>query len=121
MLEAFGKYRLIIFCGIAAVALAPGIAKTAEAPGAATKVTDVYTHTDYGGGDVVIKLAWHHPNCSGGYWISPSQPGFDSTLSALLYSLATGTEVLILGLDHDLWPGSGEAYCKIARVQHLAP
>ena len=121
MQKAFGKYQLMVLCGIAAVALAPNIASTAQIPGAPTKVTDVYIHTDYGGGDVAVKLAWHPPECIGGCWMSQSQPGFESTLSGLLLALAAGTDVSVIGLDHEPWPGSGETYCKIVRVQHLAP
>ena len=121
MRAAFWKYRLTIICGIVLVAPVPDIATAATAFGAITKVTEIHTATDYGGGDAVVKLAWHHPNCSDGYWMSQSQPGFESTLSALLMALAAGTDVIVNGRDHDLWPGSGGSYCKIDLIKQLAP
>lgn len=114
-------YRRSLFTGLLLAVLAPQIAAAAQVPGQATKVTEIYTFADYGGGDILVKLAWHHANCSDGYWMSQSQPGFDPTLSQLLSALVAGTDVIVSAWDHEIWAGSSGTYCKVYYVRQLAP
>ncbi len=79
-----------------------------------TTITKVYTYTQFGGGDVLVVVENPATNCADGFWLSPADAGFKSTLSSLLVAQQAHSKVQITAIDTQLWPGSSSgAFCKI--------
>lgn len=76
-------------------------------------VVNLYSYTQLGNGDVAFQVSTPAPSCSGGYWLKASDPGFKTTFSLLLSAYHTGSRMRIGGDDADLWPASGNAYCRL--------
>lgn len=79
-------------------------------------IAAVYTFATFGGGDVVVRLSSQPATCVHGFWLSPTQPGFKSTLAFLLSAKAAEDAVLIGADDAAMWPGSTGSYCKVDYV-----
>jgi hypothetical protein len=81
------------------------------------RVTKFHTYTDYGNGDVVFNVDATFAGCDG-FWLSPADPGFKQAYAALMMVKAAGMSVVVFAYDTQLWPGSGDKYC---RVRTLTP
>jgi hypothetical protein len=103
------KYALTIVLGI----LLAGASSAAQQNTIETTITKIYTYTQIGGGDVLVLVANPATNCADGFWLSPLDDGFKSTLSSLLAAHRAGSKVQIYGLDTQLWPGSSGAFCRL--------
>jgi len=76
-------------------------------------VMQINTYGDFGSGDFVFRLSTYVAGCEGGFWISPSQPGFKTLVAAVLQARATGESISVGGNDALIWNGSASKYCKI--------
>jgi len=84
--------------------------------GTTTTIQKIYSYTQFGGGDVQVLVTLGATNC-GGFWLKPSDPGFKAALSMLLSAYLAKSQVMIYGLDNDLWPGSPSGtFCHITTV-----
>ncbi len=78
------------------------------------KITNVMTYTEYGSGDVIFSLDASANGCDEGYWLPPSAPGFNTTLSIILSAYHAKSTVRLWGHDDQLWGGSADSkYCKL--------
>lgn len=77
-------------------------------------VTLILTYLDYGGGDFTFRISTPHASCLHGYWMTPSQPGFKTSVAYVLKAHANG-ETITVGADTaQLWSGSNTGqYCKV--------
>ena len=80
---------------------------------AAGTVAQINTYGDFGSGDFVFRLSTYVVGCEGGFWISPSQPGFKTLVAAVLQARATGESITVGGNDALIWNGSGSRFCKV--------
>jgi hypothetical protein len=78
-------------------------------------VTVVLSYADFGNGDFSFKIS-NQPSQCVGYWLSPSQPGFKTAVAWLLQARATGEVIRVAADTAQLWPGSGDAWCKVNYV-----
>ncbi len=79
-------------------------------------ITNIYSYTQYGGGDIQIQVSHPSPSCQGGFWLSPDDPGFTSTLSFLLSGYHAGSTFHFSGENTQIWGGSGADYCRLTSV-----
>lgn len=100
------------------VSCLPHISEAAIVPSPQGKITEIVTFADYGGGDVVVKMDTNTAQCPAGFWFEPNQPGFSALLSGLLAAKHAGTDVVINGLDNEIWGGSSGTFCKVYSVVH---
>lgn len=75
-------------------------------------------YAEYGGGDVIAKLQNNSANCSDGYWLKQTDPGFTANLSMLMAAYQANNSVTIQGHTDQLWPGSGGKYCHVYNVTY---
>lgn len=107
------KFRLIISAGAFGLALATNAKAALVGTDAPTQVLSFASYSDYGGGDVIITLATSVAGCEGGFWLRPSDPGFESSLAMLMSAKLAGRAVTILGYDDQIWPGSPSKFCRL--------
>ena len=79
-------------------------------------VTVVLTYPDFGGGNFTFRLSTQPNGCGAGYWLSPSQPGFKTSVAFLLQARATGEPVRVGADSAQLWTGSADEWCKVDYV-----
>ena len=80
-------------------------------------IKNIYVYTQYGeGGDVIVQVSNPSPNCGGGLWLNPQDPGFDSALSFLLSGYHTKSTFHFSGDNTKVWAGSGAKYCLLTSV-----
>ena len=81
-----------------------------------SKVNRILSYTEYGQGDVIIKLESNGQQCEHGYWLRPSDPGFQANLSTILSAYHAQSNVILKGEPSNLWPGSSGSYCHIYQI-----
>jgi hypothetical protein len=79
-------------------------------------VTVILTYANFGQGDFTFRITNQPAGCNAGYWISPSQPGFKTTVAFVMQARATGETVLVGADNAQLWSGSGDQWCKVDYV-----
>jgi hypothetical protein len=79
-------------------------------------VISMHTYPDFGSGDFIFRLSTHIGGCEGGFWISPSQPGFKTTVAAVMLARTTGESITVGGDNAQIWNGSASAFCKVSWV-----
>jgi hypothetical protein len=114
------KTRLIptrhqLLCAIASLALFAGTAAQAAVVGDYTnrKVTEFFTYSDFGGGDVMFKVDLPIAGCEGGFWLRPSDAGFKANLATLLLAYTTKVNLRVWAYNDQLWTGSGAPTCRL--------
>jgi hypothetical protein len=103
-------------CAFLAVATITASAAVHAAIVAGTgSVTVILTYTDFGNGDFVFRISNQPAGCSG-FWISPQQPGYKTSVAYVLQARASG-ELVLVGADNaQLWTGSSGQWCKVDYV-----
>ncbi len=76
-------------------------------------VTKLYSYSEYGGGDVVFAITTVVPGCEAGYWLRPTDAGFDRNLAAVMSTHLAGRPIIVLAHDDQLWSGSPGKYCRV--------
>ncbi len=76
-------------------------------------VTEVFSYTDYSGGDVTFKVNSPIAGCEGGFWLRPSDPGFKTTYAALLMAYSSKATVRVWAYSDQIWSGSGSPTCRL--------
>jgi hypothetical protein len=71
------------------------------------------TYSSFGGGDITFRLTNQPSSCSGGYWMSKSQAGFNANLAYLLAARAAGETIVVGGDDAVIWNGSASIFCRV--------
>jgi hypothetical protein len=86
--------------------------------GASTPVTitGLTSYEDFGGGDVVFSITSAVTGCEGGFWLRPTDPGFQRSLAIAMSAQLGGRSVRIAAHNDSLWPGSGAKYCRIYNI-----
>ena len=80
-------------------------------------ITNIYSYTNYkGNGDIQINVTSPAPNCPGGFYLKPSDPGFFSTLSLLVTAYQANMNVQMSGEDTDIWAGSTTPHCRLVAI-----
>lgn len=81
-----------------------------------TKIIRVSSYNQYGNGDVVFVIENPIAQCSGGYWITKDDKGFNANLSMILSAYQAKNPVTIFGLPDQLWSGSSGKFCKLYNI-----
>ena len=81
-----------------------------------TKIIDIFAYSEYGNGDVTVRVATPVVGCDAGYFLQKSDPGFNATLALLMNAKAAQTDVVVYGKTEVLWTGSAGKYCKLYGV-----
>ena len=80
-------------------------------------ITRFISYNQYGGGDVVFRIANPTANCFG-YWINKDDAGFNANLSLILAAYQTKTKVKAYGHKDQKWSGSGNFWCKLYAIEY---
>lgn len=102
---------------LGATALGMSLGASAMVLTPAVQITKFHAYTDYNNGDIAFNVDTTIAGCDG-FWLSPADPGFKNVYAALLMAKASGMPVVVYAYDTQLWPGSGDKYC---RVRTLSP
>lgn len=78
-----------------------------------TTILRMTSYVTFGNGDIVILPTVTAPNCDSGFWLSPDDPGFSSTLSVLLSAYHAKSNISLGGDDQQLWAGSSSKFCRL--------
>lgn len=99
--------------GLALSALLMSPPSSAAIVGASGTVININTYPEFGAGDFVFRLSNYVVGCEGGFWLSPSQPGFKTSVAFILQARATGETITVGGNNAQIWNGSASNYCKV--------
>jgi hypothetical protein len=78
-----------------------------------TKITEVLSYNQVGGGDVAFSVANPTTNCPAGYWLTKSDPGFSANYAIILGAYWSQNSVKVVGLPDQKWTGSSATFCKV--------
>jgi hypothetical protein len=108
-------YFLIAISLVVSASIARPTSAAIVDTGATTPVTitGVYSYSDFGGGDVVFTIATTIVGCEAGFWLRPTDPGFQRNLAMAMSAQLAGKSVRIGAYNDSLWPGSGAKYCRL--------
>jgi hypothetical protein len=80
------------------------------------QITHLYVYSDYGTGDVVIKVQSPLPGCAAGFWLRMTDVGAKYVYAKLLTAHETGASIRVSAYDGHLWGGSTGQYCRIYMI-----
>jgi hypothetical protein len=83
---------------------------------APAQVTDIYTYSEYGGGDVIFKIATSVTGCEAGFWLRPSDGGFQRNVALLMSAQLARRAITLQAADDLLWPGSTGKFCHVILI-----
>jgi hypothetical protein len=75
----------------------------------------ILSYATYGNGDFTFRISNPVAGCYG-FWLSPQQPGFKTSVAFVLQARATGEPVRVGADNAQLWAGSGDQWCKVDYV-----
>jgi hypothetical protein len=113
--EHVKRFHLFLKVVAASIILAtPAVigAAVVEATGTVTLIL-TYLNSQ---GDFTFRVTNPPTGCTGGFWISPSQPGFSRAVAFVMQAKATGEPVFVGADTAELWGGSGPPWCKVNYV-----
>ncbi len=102
-------------CAALLLAVTFSLPASAASVASVGNVTVILTYPDYGGGDFGFRLS-NQPSGCYGYWLSPSQGGFKTSVAFILKAHAAGDQILVGANTSQTWTGSAEAWCKVDYV-----
>jgi hypothetical protein len=83
-----------------------------------TNIAEIYSYSQYGGGDVVFSLKSPSANCGKGYWLKKSDLGFNANLSMLIAAYHAKTNVIVYGHINEIWDGSTGKYSHLYAINY---
>ena len=96
-----------------------GSAFSATEASISSKVKEIYSYSEYGGGDVIVKLESNSVNCSDGYWLKKIDPGFQVNVSMLIAAYQANNQLVLKGHTDQMWPGSSGKFCHVYSVNYM--
>jgi hypothetical protein len=107
-------------CALVLLATASsGMADAAVLSANASTVARVDTYTQYGGGDVIVRLTNNSlaAACPYGFWIRAADAGAKTALAQILAAHHAQSSVVIYADTGVIWSGSGSAACLVWSIQ----
>ena len=98
------------------VAVAPAAQAALVGDYTVRTIVEVFTFSDFGGGDVVLKVTPQIAGCEGGFWLRPVDPGFKINAAAVFMAFQGKTGVRIWAYNDQLWTGSGSPTCRLNTI-----
>jgi hypothetical protein len=111
----FQRARTSYFAAAVAGCLAVLNPSNAAIVSATGTVSVILTYANFGNGDFAFRVSNPVAGCYG-FWVSPSQPGFKTTVAFILKAHASGDSILVGADDAQIWPGSGSPWCRVDYV-----
>ncbi len=96
---------------------AANLAEAAQEASSVTTISRFISYNQYGGGDVVFRVANPTDGCYG-YWITKEDAGFNANLSAIVAAYHAKTKVRLYGITDQKWSGSGNFWCKLYAIEY---
>lgn len=93
------------------------LAEAAQEASSVTTISRFISYNQYGGGDVVFRIANPTSSCFG-YWINKEDVGFNANLSLILAAYQAKTKVKLNGYTDQKWPGSSNFWCKLYAIEY---
>ena len=79
-------------------------------------VLEINTYEDFGGGDVMFRVNPTVVGCEGGFWLTPTDPGFKTNLASLMMAYQTKSGLRVRGYTDQIWTGSSAPACKLYSI-----
>jgi hypothetical protein len=79
-------------------------------------VTEYFTYPAFGGGDVIFRVSPAVVGCEGGFWLSPSDPGFVQSVAAVYLMYRGKLSTRVWGWNEQLWTGTAAPTCKVYAI-----
>ena len=92
-----------------------GAVAAATEGSALSKIEQLYSFSESGGGDVTVRLSENGSICAG-YWLKKTDPGFQANLSMIIAAYHAKSDIVITGHTDQIWAGSGGKYCHVYSV-----
>jgi hypothetical protein len=83
---------------------------------APAQVSFVYSYSEFGGGDVVFRLDTTLTGCEAGYWLRPTDPGFQRNVAMLMSAQLARRAISVHTYDDQIWSGSVSKYCRVLMI-----
>ena len=83
---------------------------------APAQISYVYSYSEFGGGDVVFRLETTLAGCDDGYWLRPTDPGFQRNVAMLMSAQLARRAISVFAFDSQLWSGSVAKYCRVDMI-----
>jgi hypothetical protein len=111
--------RTVSSCWWFAVLLAVSDADAALVYGNVGTLTQLWSYTDFGNGDVIFQVASPLASCQDGFWLRMTDPGAKTTYAQLLSAWHTRQPLHLHAYDDQLWTGSSTGrYCRLYLVRY---
>jgi len=81
-----------------------------------SKVSVIYSYSEYGNGDVVVELANNGTPCTQGFWLKKADPGFEANLSLIISAYHAKNDLMLYGHSDQVWQGSTGTFCHLYAV-----
>jgi hypothetical protein len=110
--------KILAAAAVCASLVAPASAPAAIVnPGSAVMITQSFAYANFDGGDFVFSTSVAAPGCGTGWYVKPTDPGYNSIVATVLTAQAAGLQVIVYGDNTDLWAGSPSGqYCRVQTV-----
>ncbi|MEO9599799.1 hypothetical protein [Parasphingorhabdus sp.] len=76
-------------------------------------ITGLFSYSDYGGGDVIITTDSDISGCEAGYWLRPTDDGFEQNFAIAMSASLANRPVIVMAHNDQLWSGSAGKYCRL--------
>jgi hypothetical protein len=80
------------------------------------QVSFVYSYSEFGGGDVVFRLDTTLTGCEAGFWLRPTDPGFQRNVAMLMSAQLARRAISVHAYDDQIWSGSVSKYCRVSMI-----
>jgi len=117
------KNLITLCCSFAIFPIAISTANAAVISSGKTTITKIVSYTgavdtdNSTRGDMLILTVTAPAGCTSGFWLHPSNVGYNNTLSVLLSAFHTKSTVSINADDTKLLPDTGGKFCRIDSVE----
>jgi hypothetical protein len=111
-MKRFGLCCLVALCAL------PGLSIATEVSGTATiNWLQTYQGNSWPAADTIFTLTNGPAGSCVGFWLRPSDPGYQANYATLLAAQIAKRAVTVYALDNQLWTGSGTAYCLVDAIK----
>lgn len=102
------------------IVLSPVTVLAATQASPRSSIEKITSYATEGGGDIIVELVDNGSQCSSGYWLKKTDPGFHANYMMLITAFQSQlNSVIIEGNSYDLRSGSSSGiYCRVASVQY---
>lgn len=116
MNTAMMNKSVMIFVGVASLALSAIVGTTAAVAKTVKSDYAEITYLDQYSGDTLVFLASNPRGCEQGFWMRPSQAKFKENLAVVMKAVHSKARVIVAGNDEQRWPQTEDKRCRVQSI-----